>query len=208
MSLPSRNLVPLIIALMFVGSLVAAPDAWAQDKHKYFFKAPPGVSKYTQQQVIDVGNVPGHQLRIYELHTKYTTEAPAIELFKLHQEHGLGIRLAHSNQKEIDHPNTPAWVKNTAASLIYTMQVSFTPGERSRLRKIHAILTGNGKPENVEEDARHVFEAQKYGSYFVTTDDRILRRAHELRTVCTVEILRPSEFLELVRNYNPPRAGA
>lgn len=34
----------------------------------------------------------------------------ATEIFRLHQEEGLGIRLAHSTQKEVDHPNTPAWV--------------------------------------------------------------------------------------------------
>jgi hypothetical protein len=140
---------------------------------------------------------------------KYHPEdAAAIELFKLHQEDGLGLRLAHSNQKEVDHPNTPGWVKNNATGLIYTMKVSLTPAERSRLKKIHTILTGNGKPENFEEDACHVFEAQKYGSYFVTTDDRILRRADEIKVACGVEIWRPSEFLRLVRNHVRPLGRA
>jgi hypothetical protein len=39
------------------------------------------------------------------------------------------------------------------------------PGEKSRL--------SSGKSENLEADARHVFEAQKYGSYFVTRDARL-----------------------------------
>jgi hypothetical protein len=82
--------------------------------------------------------------------------------------------------------------------------VTLTPGEKSRLTKIHNILTGNGKPQNVADDARHVFEAQKYGSYFVTTDERLLKRADEIRTECGVDILRPSQFLELVHNYVPP----
>lgn len=30
----------------------------------------------------------------------------AIEIFRLHQEQDLGIQVAHSNQKEIEHPNT------------------------------------------------------------------------------------------------------
>ena len=105
----------------------------------------------------------------------------ATELFRLHQAEGLGIRLAHSNQKEVDHPNTPSWVKRKAAGLVYTTKVGLTPEERRRLRKIHVILTGNGKPENVEDDARHLFEAKKYGSYFVTTDDGLLRRADKIR---------------------------
>jgi hypothetical protein len=54
-------------------------DSSAQEKQKYSFKTPPGVSKYTQQHVIDVGDVPGHQIRIYELHTKYASEAPSFD---------------------------------------------------------------------------------------------------------------------------------
>ena len=89
----------------------------------------------------------------------------AFELFRLHETEHLGILLAHSNEKEVGHPNTPAWVKTRAAGLIYTTSVMLTPGEKSRLRRIHAILVGKGKSENVEDDARHVFEAQKYGSF-------------------------------------------
>lgn len=133
---------------------------------------------------------------------KYRPEdQAATELFRLHQVDGLGIRLAHSNQKEVDHPNTPAWVKAKAAGLIYTTNVTLTQDEKSRLTKIHAILTGNGKPEKLEDDARHIFEAQKYGSYFVTTDEKLLKRADEIRTECGVEILRPSQFLGLVRSH-------
>lgn len=128
----------------------------------------------------------------------------AMELFRLHQTEHLGIRLAHSNQREVDHPNTPAWVKAKAAGLVYTTRVTLTPAEKSRLSSIQGILAGNGKPENVADDARHVFEAQKYGSYFVTTDERLLKRADAIRTECGVEILRPSQFLELVRHYVRP----
>lgn len=127
----------------------------------------------------------------------------AAEVFRLHEAQGLGILLAHSTQKAVDHPKTPVWVKNKAARLIYTTKLSMTPAERHRFRTIHEILTGNGKPENVEEDARHIFEAQKYGSYFVTTDERLLNRADALRSACGVEILRPSKFLELARNGRP-----
>jgi hypothetical protein len=128
----------------------------------------------------------------------------ATELFRLHQTEGLGILLAHSTQKEVGHPNTPAWVKAKAGDLIYTITVTLTPAETNRLKRIHEILTGKGKPENVAEDARHIFEAQKYGSYFVTTDERLLDRADEIRTECGVDILRPSQFLGLVHSYVRP----
>jgi hypothetical protein len=35
----------------------------------------------------------------------------ATELFRLHQTEHLRMLLAHSNKKEVDHPNTPPWVK-------------------------------------------------------------------------------------------------
>src|SRR5215510_4907915 len=80
---------------------------------------------------------------------KYHPEDQAAkELFRLHQTEHLGIILAHSNQKEVNHPNTPAWVKAKAARLIYTTSVILTSGESSRLSRIQAILAGNGKLEN------------------------------------------------------------
>jgi hypothetical protein len=136
---------------------------------------------------------------------KYHPEHQAAnELFRLQQTEHLGILLAHSNQREVDHPNTPAWVKAKSAGLIYTTSVTLTPGERTRLSRIQAILAGNGKPDKVADDARHVFEAQKYGSYFITTDERLLKRAEVIKTECAVDIFRPSEFLELVHNYVRP----
>jgi hypothetical protein len=90
MSLISRDSMALIMVLTLSGGLLASPDAWAQDKHKYVFKAPPGVTKYTQQHAIDVGDVPGHQLRVYELYTKYTGEAPVYDGVKVAEAGGRG----------------------------------------------------------------------------------------------------------------------
>jgi hypothetical protein len=54
----------------------AASGALAQEKYKYSFKAPDGVTKYTKQHTLDVGDVPGHQIRVAETHTVYTGDAP------------------------------------------------------------------------------------------------------------------------------------
>src|SRR2546427_1258351 len=83
MTRSSRDAIRLMVALTFFGSLLTASDAWAQEKQKYSFEAPPGVQKYTQQHAIDVGDVLGHQVRIYELQTKYTAEAPAYDGVKV-----------------------------------------------------------------------------------------------------------------------------
>ncbi|MDD5007972.1 MAG: HlyU family transcriptional regulator [Syntrophorhabdaceae bacterium] len=133
---------------------------------------------------------------------KYKPEDEAsAEIFRLYKEGELLIQIAHSTQKEIQHPNTPAWVKREALNLIYTLPVSLIESEVRKLREIETILAGNGKIENILQDARHVFEAQKYGSYFITTDSRILDRASRLRSACNITIVKPSEFLSIVKQY-------
>ena len=135
---------------------------------------------------------------------KYSPEDEASsEIFGLSKAGKLFIQIAHSTQKEIEHPNTPGWVKREASNLIYTISVSLTGGETKKLQEIESILAGNGKVENILQDARHIFEAQKYGSYFVTTDSRILNRAGVLRLSCNVVVLKPSEFLSIVKQYLP-----
>jgi hypothetical protein len=49
-------------------TLLACSDGWAQQKRSFTFKSGAGESKYTQQLVIDVGDIPGHHIRILELH--------------------------------------------------------------------------------------------------------------------------------------------
>ena len=133
---------------------------------------------------------------------KYSPEDEAsTEIFGLHRDGELLIQIAHSTQKEIHHPNTPTWVKREALNLIYTLPVELTADEVRKLREIESILAGNGKIDNIVQDARHVFEAQKYGSYFITTDTRILDRASKLRSACNVSIVKPSEFLSIVKKY-------
>jgi len=133
---------------------------------------------------------------------KYDPEdKAAIEIFRLHREKELDIIIAHSTQKEIEHPNTPSWVKKEAVGLINTKNISLNPEEKAFLQNIERTLAGSGKRGNILQDARHIFEAQKYGSYFVTTDDRLLKKAHKIQKICRVKILLPSEFLALVHSH-------
>ena len=43
------------------------------------FEAPPAGNRFTQQHAIDVGDAPGHQLRVFELLRTYPDGAPLIE---------------------------------------------------------------------------------------------------------------------------------
>jgi hypothetical protein len=63
--------------------LIAPTGSWAQQKHKYFFKDPGGLTKYTQQHALDVGDVPGHQIRVASLQTKFANEAPEYDGVKV-----------------------------------------------------------------------------------------------------------------------------
>jgi hypothetical protein len=135
---------------------------------------------------------------------KYSPEHEcALELHRLFSENDLPLLIAHSTKKELEHPNTPRWVKAEAAARINSLKTTRTAGELSQLKQIHTILTGNGRPEKYLQDAEHVFEANKYGSYFVTTDRRILVKSEDLSEVVAVKILLPSEFFRLVEQHQP-----
>jgi hypothetical protein len=68
----AQGMAVLTAAWLAVGS----GEAFAQQEHKFSFKAPPGTSKFTQTHTLEVGDVPGHQMRIAEMQSKYPGEAP------------------------------------------------------------------------------------------------------------------------------------
>ena len=115
----------------------------------------------------------------------------------------ISILLAHSNQKEIDHPNTPNDVKAEASDMNYTIAAPLTPHEQQRFTLIHKIMTGEGNPSRYEGDAKHIFEAGKYGAgYFVTNDHRIMSRKAELEAASRAIIVRPTEWLAIYEAHS------
>ena len=71
----ARFAFPIVAAL----AMCAASGAWAQQKQKVSFSAPAASTKYTQQHAIDVGDAPGHQVRVFELQRTYGKDGPMIE---------------------------------------------------------------------------------------------------------------------------------
>lgn len=63
--------------------LFGMSNGWAQQKQKVSYKVSAENSKYTQQHVIDVGDVPGHQVRLYEIHRTFPKDAPMFEGVRL-----------------------------------------------------------------------------------------------------------------------------
>lgn len=75
--------------LVATSLLLGTSNAFAQEKHKFFFKAPPGATKYGQTQVLEVGDVPGHQMRLTETLSKYSGEAPVYAGVKVVEARGV-----------------------------------------------------------------------------------------------------------------------
>lgn len=129
-----------------------------------------------------------------------TEEQASLEARELFEKNDGLINIVHSVMKEIEFPNTPQWVKDIANNSIYTIEVNLTPQEEQELKDVEAIIVGNGKLEARKADCRHVFEAQKYGRYFVTTDNGILKRSDAIKKKFgTLFIIKPTEFLEIVK---------
>jgi hypothetical protein len=134
----------------------------------------------------------------------------SVEARDLFQGHGGIINIVHSVMKEIEYPNTPQWVKDIANDSIYTIETSLTSQEESDLKDVQDIIVGEGNLENRKADCRHVFEAQKYGRYFITTDRGILKHADAIyKRFGTLFMVQPSEFLEIVKqNINLRKSGS
>jgi hypothetical protein len=79
------------IILFCLAFAVPAGDALAQQTQHVSYKVTAENSKYTQQQFLDVGDVPGHQVRSFEIHRTFPTNAPVINGIKIKETWTRGI---------------------------------------------------------------------------------------------------------------------
>ena len=73
------------ICAVSVGMAIAVlviPNVSAQQKCKMSWEVPASDTKYTQQLAIDVGDIPGHQVRVVEIHRVYPNAKPNCEGLK------------------------------------------------------------------------------------------------------------------------------
>jgi hypothetical protein len=73
-----RHIAPL--SLMLAVFVVAS--ASAQERCKISWDSSVSEAKYGQQLALDVGDIPGHQVRVFELHRTYTNDKPNCEGLK------------------------------------------------------------------------------------------------------------------------------
>ena len=86
------------ITLMWLAAGLPADNALAQQR--LVFKVSAENTKYTQQHTIDVGDVSGHQVRLFEIHRTYPSNAPLINGMKIVESWTRGISDYTSNNGE------------------------------------------------------------------------------------------------------------
>jgi hypothetical protein len=105
-------------------------------------------------------------------------------------------------RREIEDPRTPRHVQDAILPQIFTIPTGLTVQEQDRRRKIEAVLQGNAKPGKHAADAAHVFEAAKYCGYFITHDERVLKRAGSYRELPpSLNIVTLARFLDIFDGY-------
>jgi len=70
-------------SIVFALAALSSSAVWAQQKQMVSYSIPPGVSLYTQENIIEVGDVPGHQVRVFEVHTDYQNVGLAFDGVKV-----------------------------------------------------------------------------------------------------------------------------
>jgi hypothetical protein len=121
---------------------------------------------------------------------------------KILDENNKKVMIMHSVASEIRNSNTPDWLQEIEPKSRQTVKLNLTPKEKSVLSEIEQLIVGNGKLEKRKADCFHVFEAQKYGGCFVTSDVGIYKHSEAIDSNYGLKIIKPSEFLELVREYS------
>jgi predicted nucleic acid-binding protein len=136
-------------------------------------------------------------------------DAAVKEILRLHDEGSFTLDMPHSVKSEIEHRHTPPAVRREAEHKIYTIPVPLNDPEKMRLAKVRALIQGNARPGQHDNDAFHLFESAKYGGrHFITNDERLLKKAEEIWELLQIKVLKPSDFmaayLQHARN-RPPR---
>jgi hypothetical protein len=70
-------------ATLMCGAAAFPNDASAQQRQKVSIQSAAANTKYTQQLFLEVGDTAGHQIRAFEIHRTYPTDAPVINGIKV-----------------------------------------------------------------------------------------------------------------------------
>jgi len=127
----------------------------------------------------------------------------AKKILALHDSAQVIVSISKSVKNELEHPGTPAEVRDRASGMFFVFAPSLTPAEERKKEQVYAIIIGNGKPDKYEADASHVFEVGRRSGYFITADNRILDKRDDLRKACGVIVRSATEWLVIFQQTEP-----
>jgi hypothetical protein len=117
-----------------IGMALTAPLATAQQKQHVAYDTAALSTKYTQQHLIDIGDIPGHQARLFEIQRTYGDDAPVINGMKLKEQWTRGMS---------------DYIDNNGTALIYNVWI-LENGDRFFVRtNLVAQSSGDGKLVNM-----------------------------------------------------------
>jgi hypothetical protein len=117
-----------------IGIALTAPAAMAQQKQHVAYDTPAVRTKYTQQHLIDIGDIPGHQARLFEIQRSYGADAPVINGMKLKEQWTRGMS---------------DYIDNNGQALIYNVWI-LENGDKFFVRtNLVAQSSGDGKLTNM-----------------------------------------------------------
>lgn len=134
-------------------------------------------------------------------------DARVARLLDLHAAGIIRLMLPKGVREEIQNPRTPAHIRAVTAPMIFSYSVGLNSGEQREHRLIEQELQGNAEPGKHAADADHLFEAAKYGGYFITHDRRILGRSSNMRNLLppSLNVVTLASFLEIFDDYGAGR---
>jgi hypothetical protein len=127
---------------------LAATDARAQKTQRVFYATTVENNKYTQQHLIEVGDVPGHYVRVFEIHRTFPKDPPVIGGLALKEEWNRGV----SDYNDSSGPALFYGVyvfENGDKFFTYTTAVSHKAGSGLSAVSVGRITAGTGKLANI-----------------------------------------------------------
>jgi hypothetical protein len=124
-----------------IGMALTAPVVMAQQKQHVFYNTPATETKYTQQHLIDIGDIPGHQARLFEIQRTYGNDAPVINGMKLKEQwtRGMSDYIDNNGQALIYN----VWVlENGDKFFVRTFLVAQSSGDGKLTNMTSGVITG------------------------------------------------------------------
>ncbi|MEP6496166.1 MAG: hypothetical protein ABJF01_26065 [bacterium] len=143
-----------------IGMALTAQVATAQQKQHVSYKTPPTNTKYTQQHLLDIGDVPGHQARLFEIQRTYGSDAPVINGMKLKEQwtRGMSDYIDNNGQAYIYNVfilengdkffvRTFLVAQSSGDGKLTNMTSGVITGGTGSLARIHGIVSSSGPSE-------------------------------------------------------------